>query len=274
MVEKPDIIGAIFGQTEGLLGQDLDLRDLQKTGRIGRIDVDIKNDGGKTLGKINIPSSLDSSETSLIAASLETIERIGPCTAKIDIESVEDVRVMKREFVMERAKDIMKKLVENSMPTAATLTEKIREIVRTAQIKEYNGLPCGEDIPFTDDVIIVEGRADVLNLLKNSVKNTIAIGGAVIPQTIINLTKEKISTLFVDGDHSGDIIIKEMAQLADVDYIAKAPEGKEVEELTKKEIFKALRERVSIEQYKIEPKTKELKEFISKDKESQISSEA
>jgi len=273
MVERPDIIGAIFGQTEGLLGQDLDLRELQKTGRIGRIDVDIKNEGGKTFGKITIPSSLDSSETSLIAASMETIERVGPCSAKIIVASVEDVRVMKREFLMERAKDILKQLIEKSMPTTA-LTEKIRETVRTAQIKEYNGLPCGEDVPFSDEVIIVEGRADVLNLLKNGIKNAIAIGGAVVPQAMINMTKEKVSILFVDGDHSGDIIIKEMAQLTDVDYIAKAPEGKEVEELTNKEIFKALRERTSIEQYRIEPKTKELKEFITKDRsEIQPSSE-
>lgn len=30
VVEKPDVIGAIFGQTEGLFGPDLDLRELQK----------------------------------------------------------------------------------------------------------------------------------------------------------------------------------------------------------------------------------------------------
>jgi len=270
IIEKPDIIGAIFGQTEGLLGQDLDLRELQKTGRIGRIDVDTSTENGKTYGKIVIPSSLDSSETSLIAASLETIERIGPCNAKVNVASVEDVRVLKREFVLDRAKDILQQLVDKSIPSSNTLTEKIRETVRTSQIKEYNGLPCGEDVPIADEIIIVEGRADVLNLLKNGINNTIAIGGAIIPQTIINLAKEKISTLFVDGDHSGDIIMNEMAQLADVDYIAKAPEGKEVEELTKKEIFKSLREKTSIEQHRTEPKTKELKEFI-KNKENQAS---
>jgi len=262
IIERPDIIGAIFGQTEGLLGQDLDLRELQKTGRIGRIDVDINSEAGKTFGKITIPSSLDSSETSLIAASLETIERIGPCSAKVVVASVEDVRVLKREFVLDRAKDILRQLVDKSMPTTA-LTEKVRDTVKTAQIKEYAGLPCGEDAITADEIIIVEGRADVLNLLKNGINNAIAIGGAIIPQAVINLSKEKMTTLFVDGDHGGDIIIKEMTQLADVDYLVKAPEGKEVEELTKKEIFKALREKMSIEQFRVEPKTKELKEFIS-----------
>ena len=36
VVDRPDVIGAIFGQTEGLLGADLELRELQRSGRIGR----------------------------------------------------------------------------------------------------------------------------------------------------------------------------------------------------------------------------------------------
>ena len=90
IVEKPDVIGAVFGQTEGLLGPDMELRELQRTGRIGRIDVVIRSVNGKAEGTIYIPSSLDSSETALIAATMETIERIGPCNAKVIIEKIED----------------------------------------------------------------------------------------------------------------------------------------------------------------------------------------
>jgi len=264
VVEKPDIIGAIFGQTEGLLGQDLDLRELQRTGRIGRIDVDIFSEEGKTSGKISVPSSLDSSETSLIAASFETIERIGPCDAKVKVNEVKDVRIVKREIVIERAKDILQKLVSEELPTTESITSLIKENVRGAQIEEYEGLPAGPNIENSDEIIVVEGRADVLNLLKNGIANVIAIEGTAIPETIINLSKEKLTTMFVDGDRGGDLIIKEMLQIADVDYVVKAPEGKEVEELTKKEIYKALREKLPIEQFKITPKTKELKEFIEK----------
>jgi DNA primase len=263
-VEKPDVIGAIFGQTEGLLGQDLDLRELQKTGRIGRIDVDTFSEEGKTNGKISVPSSLDSSETSLIAASFETIERIGPCDAKVKVYDVKDVRTIKRELVVERAKDILQKLVSEELPTTDSITSVIKENVRSAQIEEYEGLPAGPNIENSDEVVVVEGRADVLNLLKNGITNVIAIEGTVIPQPIVNLAKEKLMTMFVDGDRGGDLIIKEMLQITDVDYIAKAPEGKEVEELTKKEIYKALRDKIPIEKLKITPKTKELKEFIEK----------
>lgn len=262
IVEKPDVIGAIFGQTEGLLGQDMDLRELQRTGRIGRIDVEISNEEGKTKGKIFLPSSLDSSETALIAASLETIERIGPCEAKIKVSSVKDVRSMKREFMLNRAKDILGKLMTEEIPPTSTLTNIIKEEVKTSQIKDYCGLPAGPDIEKSEEIIIVEGRADVLNLLKNGIKNVIAIEGVKIPQAIIDLTKEKIATLFVDGDRGGDLIIKEMLQVSEIDYIAKAPPEKEVEELTKKEIFKALRNKIPAEQYKIETKAKDLKEFI------------
>lgn len=271
IVEKPDVIGAIFGQTEGLLGQDLDLRELQRTGRIGRIDVELNNSEGKTFGKIFLPSSLDSSETALIAASLETIERIGPYTASFKVLSVKDVRVMKREMMLNRAKDILGKLITEEIPPTSTLTSMIKESVKTAQIRDYYGLPAGPEVEISDEIIIVEGRADVLNLLKNGIKNVIALEGVKIPEQIIKLTKEKITTLFVDGDRGGDLIIKEMLQVAEVDYIARAPADKEVEELTKKEIFKALRERIPIDQYKIETRVKELKDFIEKNQNNSAS---
>lgn len=247
VVEKPDVIGAIFGQTEGLLGQDLDLRELQRSGRIGRIEVTLKSGKGKTKGKISIPSSLDGSETALIAAAIETIERIGPCDSSIKITSVKDIRALKREYVVNRAKKILSKLLDEELPSTTELTENIKESVRTAEITKYKGLPCGTEVLYSDDIIIVEGRADVLNLLKNGIKNSIAMGGTKIPKTIIDLTKEKTTTVFLDGDRGGDLILKELLQLTNIDHVARAPDGKEVEELTKKEIFKALRGKTRLE---------------------------
>ena len=254
-IEKPDVIGAVFGQTEGLLGQDLDLRELQKTGRIGRIEVELIGNKGKTKGKISIPSSLDSSETSLIAAAIETIERIGPCDSYIKLISVKDIRSVKREYVIDRAKRILRRLIDDEIPTTVELTEKIKESVRTAEIRSYKGLPAGPDLLISDEIIIVEGRADVITLLKNGVKNTVGMGGATIPHTIVDLCKEKMTTVFLDGDRGGDLILKELLQQTTIDFVARAPEGKEVEELTKKELFKALREKTPLK--KTTTKTKE-----------------
>ncbi|NCO97255.1 MAG: hypothetical protein COY38_04970 [Candidatus Aenigmarchaeota archaeon CG_4_10_14_0_8_um_filter_37_24] len=248
VVEKPDVIGAIFGQTEGLLGQDLDLRELQKTGRIGRIEVDLVGNKGKTKGMIKIPSSLDGAETSLIASAIETIERIGPCNSYIKTISVKDIRTMKRDYVVDRAKKILRDLIEDEIPNTTELTEKIKESVRTAEIRNYKGLPAGPDLLSSDEIIIVEGRADIINLLRNNLKNTVALGGATVSPTIIELCKEKTTTVFLDGDRGGDLILKELFQLVSVDFVARAPEGKEVEELTKKELFKSLREREPTEQ--------------------------
>lgn len=242
MVEKPDVIGAIFGQTEGLLGQDLDLRELQKTGRIGRIEVSLKESKGKTTGIILIPSSLDASETALIAAAIETIERIGPCEATIRLKEIKDIRTVKREYVVDRAKKILKKLLEE-IPETNTLTDEIKESVRVSEISEYKGLECGPDILNSEEIIIVEGRADVLNLLKNDIKNVVAMGGTTVPKELVDLSKDKKVTVFIDGDRGGDLILKKLKQLIKVDYVIKAPEGKEVEELTKKEIYKLLRDR-------------------------------
>jgi DNA primase len=254
VVDKPDVIGAIFGQTEGLLGADLEYRELQRSGRIGRIEVNVETKGGKTGGAIIIPSSLDKAETTIIAAALEIIQRIGPCNAKIRVENIEDVRVSKRQFVIERAKELLKQLMETSMPDSQELTDEVTYSVRVMEIQEYgkDRLPCGPNIEEATEIIVVEGRADVLNLLKHGMKNCIAINGTAVPETLIELSKKKVVTAFVDGDRGGDLIIKELLATADIDYFTKAPDGKEVEELQKKEIHKALRNRVAAEQMKAE----------------------
>ena len=255
-VDRPDVIGAIFGQTEGLLGSDLELRELQRNGKIGRIEVNLKTAAGKAHGEILIPSSLDKTETAIIAAALETIERIGPCNANVAAKSIEDVRISKRTAVINRAKELLKELTHNTLPDTQEITEEVSKSVRMTEIVEFGPekLAAGPAVKDSDEIIIVEGRADVLTLLKNGFKNGIALNGTSIPKTIAELTKIKTATLFVDGDRGGDLIIRELKAIGDVDFVVKAPDGKEVEELTKKEINKALRSRVSMEQTKIELK--------------------
>ena len=250
VVERPDVVGAIFGQTEGLLGDDLDLRELQKTGRIGRIEVKIESKGGKSYGEIKVPSSLDKIETAILAAALETIERVGPCAAKIRVKKIEDVRATKRKKIVDRAKDILRELFEEPEIESEKIVDIVRQAIRTEEIIEYGDdkLPAGPAIDESDAIIVVEGRADVLNLLKHGIKNVIAVEGTNIPKTIVELSKKKTVTAFLDGDRGGDLILKELLQVADIDYVARAPEGKGVEDLTQKEIVKALRNKVPVEQ--------------------------
>ncbi|MFH1399627.1 MAG: DNA primase DnaG [Candidatus Woesearchaeota archaeon] len=254
IVDRPDVIGAIFGQTEGLLGSDLELRELQRSGRIGRIEVNVETRSGKTRGTIIIPSSLDKAETAIIAAALEIIQRIGPCNAKIQVLKIEDVRISKRKYVVARAKELLKELLDSVLPDSQEISDEVAYSVRVMEITAYgkDRLPAGPNIDEADEIIVVEGRADVINMLKHGIKNVIALNGTSVPQTIIDLCKQKVITMFVDGDRGGDLILKEIADVSDIDYVAKAPDGKEVEELTKKEIHKALRGRISPEQAKLE----------------------
>ena len=242
-VEKPDVIGALFGQTEGLLGPELDLREMQQTGRIGRIEVSIDTRNGRSNGTIVIPSSLDITETALVAAVLETIDRVGPCNAKISVDTVEDLRTVKRDYVINRAKQILSHLI-GKIPETATVTEELMESVRQAEITEYMKMPAGPDVATATSIIVCEGRADVVTLLRHGVKNALAVGGTSAPPTLTKVCREKETTVFLDGDRGGDLILKEIRQIAEIDFIARAPYGKEVEELTKKEIFKALRDKV------------------------------
>jgi len=248
-IEKPDMIGALFGQTEGLLGDDLEMRELQKTGKIGRIEVSLNYEDGKTIGEIEVPTAMDKTETTIIGAALETIERVGPTDTKITIEKIEDVRGSKRDYILERAKKLMEKFGEES--ELDEMTEEIKSSFKASKIQTYGteNLSCGD--LSGDEIIIVEGRADVINLLKKGIKNTIAMDGTKLPKTIIELSEEKESViLFVDGDRGGDLIIKNVTENAKINFIAKAPEGKEVEELTSKEALQALRKKIPVGEYK------------------------
>lgn len=249
IVEKPDVIGAIFGQTEGLLGEDLELRELQKKGKIGRIEVTINTAENKSNGEIEIPTALDKAETSIIAATLETIERIGPADAKIKIETIEDVRGGKREYVLERAKKLLEGL--GTQPGSRELSLEITSSVREGRVVEYGEekLAAGPEVETSEEIVVVEGRADVLNLLRNGVKNAISMNGTYLPETIKKLTKEKIVTLFVDGDRGGLLIAKGAVASAKVDFIAQAPAGKEVEELESKEIVVSLRGKETVNDF-------------------------
>ena len=251
IVEKPDVVGAVFGQTEGLLSNDLDLRELQRTGRIGRIQVNIHSNSGRAKGEIVIPSSLDRVETAILAASLETINRVGPCEAEIKTLKVEDVRAVKREQVVNRAKEIYKNMVESVGPASMKMIEEVREAMRVHEISEYGDdrLPAGPSIHTSDAIIVVEGRSDVLNLLKYGIKNTVAVEGVSVPQSIGELSKKRTTTAFVDGDRGGELILKELLQIGDVDYITRAPKGKEVEDLEKDEVLIALRDKVPTAQF-------------------------
>ena len=251
IVEKPDVVGAIFGQTEGLLGDELDLRDLQKSGRIGRIEVEVTSKGGKSEGIIYMSSSLDQVETVILASALETVDRVGPCKASIHVLGIEDVRVTKREKVVERAKELLNELIRQSKGSSFDLTDSVRQSVQVEEITTYgkDRCPAGPNVKDSEAIIIVEGRSDVLNLLKAGIKNAIAVEGTNIPKTVQELSRERVATAFVDGDRGGELILRELFQVAEVDFVARAPRAHEVEELTAKQIIKCLRNKVPGDQY-------------------------
>ena len=251
VIEKSDVVGAIFGQTEGLLGDELDLRELQRSARVGRIEVELESKSGKSTGKITLPTSLDKVETVILAAAFESIDRVGPCKATIVAEEVEDVRVVRRKQVIDRAKELLNKVIESSKIDGESIADNVRQAVQVEEIINYgpDHCPAGPNIDKSDAIVIVEGRRDVLNLLKYGIKNVIAVGGTNIPKTVMDLTKERITTAFVDGDRGGVLILKELLQTADIDFVARAPQTREVEEIPQKLIMKSLKNKIPAEQY-------------------------
>jgi DNA primase len=248
VVERSDVVGAVFGQTEGLLGDDLDLRDLQQSSKLGRIDVNVDSENGQSFGTITIASSLDKVETSILAAALETISRVGPCRATVSVASIEDVRAAKRRKVVDRAKELLTDSFDEDVMTSREILEEVRQSVRVEDIAEFEGLPAGPRVEDSDAIIVVEGRSDVLNLLRYGVKNAIAVEGTNVPDAVAELTQNRTVTAFLDGDRGGDLIRKELAQVGDIDYVAFAPANKSVEDLARHEVMSALRSKRPFEE--------------------------
>ena len=250
-VQRKDIIGAIMGQTEGLLGDELELRKLQRTARVGHVDVETETKGGKVHGLILIPSSMDNVETAIIGSALETIDRIGPCQAKITVVEISDVRATKRTAVVDRAKELLLQLVNSGEAASKTVVEEVRSVLTVGTATNYHGLTCGPNVESSDSLIIVEGRNDVINLLNCGVKNAISADGAGdIKQELIDLANGKQSvTLAIDGDRGGEMLFRQLHAILRVDFVAQAPRGQEWELLPQKTITKSLSMKVEVAKF-------------------------
>jgi len=258
-VQRKDIIGAIMGQTEGLLGDELELRKLQRTARIGHVDVEMENKGGKVHGLILIPSSLDNVETAIIASSLETIDRIGPCTAKISVIEIQDIRATKRTVVVDRAKELLLDLVNSGEAASKTVIEEVRSVLTVGTAKQFHGLTCGPNVESSSSLIVVEGRNDVRNLLNCGVKNAISADGAgSIKQELIDLANGKETVvLAIDGDRGGEMLFSQLNEMMKVDFVAQAPVGQEWELLPQKTVTKCLSMKVEASKFAHQIKQKQ-----------------
>ncbi|MEF8887757.1 MAG: DNA primase DnaG [Haloarculaceae archaeon] len=251
VVERSDVVGAIFGQTEGLLGSELDLRDLQESSKVGRIDVDIDSEGGRSFGTVTVASGLDRVETAVLAAALETIERVGPCRAELRVSNIEDARAAKRRELVDRAVELLAEFDDRQL-TSEELLAEVRQRAEVGDITDYEGLPAGPRVADSDAVIVVEGRADVRQLLGYGIKNAVAVEGTNVPDAVAELSRDRTVTAFLDGDRGGDLILRELAQVGEVDYVAIAPDGESVEDLSREAVLDALREKVPYEEFEQE----------------------
>jgi DNA primase len=224
------------------------LRELQKTGRIGRIEIDLHSKNDRTTGSITIPTSLDRVSTALIAASVESINRVGPCSAKVTLEKIEDIREARRKIIIDRAKEILHKWNIESMPSVDEVYKEISDTMKVGKVEKYGpeDLPAGPGLDGAKEIIVVEGRADVINLMRCGIFNTVALEGAKVPDSIKKITKERPSIALLDGDRGGDLILKELMQVTNVKFVGRAPRGKEIEECNCKEIAEALENKLPI----------------------------
>ncbi len=243
VVEKADMIGAIFGQTEGLFGPEMNLNELQKSWKVGRIEINLESKNDRTYGEILIPMSTDVSTAALIAAAVESVDKVGPCTARVELVTIEDVRASRRKQIVDRAKDIMKEWGSRTASEGENLLKDVQDSTKRARVVSYGveNLPAGPGVYTSEMVYVVEGRADVVLFLRAGVENVVAVEGTSIPQSVIDLGRKRKLVAVLDGDRGGDLIEKELEQVGRVERVLRAPHGKEVEDLTPMEVLQLLR---------------------------------
>ena len=243
VVEKADMIGAIFGQTEGLFGPEMNLNELQKSWKVGRIEINLESKNDRTYGEILIPMSTDVSTAALIAAAVESVDKVGPCSARVELVTIEDVRASRRKQIVDSAKDIMKEWGSRTASEGENLLKDVQDSTKRARVVSYGveNLPAGPGVYTSELVYVVEGRADVILFLRAGIENVVAVEGTSVPQSVIDLGKKKRLIAVLDGDRGGDLIEKELEQVVKVERVLRAPHGKEVEELTPMEVLQLLR---------------------------------
>ncbi len=243
VVERADVIGAIFGQTEGLFGPEMNLNELQKSWKVGRIEINLESKNDKTRGEVIIPMSTDIGTAALIAAAVESVDKVGPCSARFSVGAIEDVRAVKRKQIVDRAKIIVRDWSSKTSSEGENSLKDVTESTKRAKVINYGleNLPAGPGVYSSDLVYLVEGRADVVLFLRAGIENVVALEGTSVPDSIIELGKKKRIIAVLDGDRGGDLIEKELAQVVRVEKVVRAPPGKEVEDLTPIEVINMLR---------------------------------
>ena len=243
VVERADVIGAIFGQTEGLFGPEMNLNELQKSWKVGRIEINLESKNDRTRGEVIVPMSTDIGTAALIAAAVESVDKVGPCSARVTLAAIEDVRATKRKQIVDRAKIIVREWSSKTSSEGENVLKDVTESTKRAKVVTYGmeNLPAGPGVYTSDLVYLVEGRADVVLFLRAGIENVVALEGTSIPDSIIELGKKKRLVAVLDGDRGGDLIEKELAQVVKVDRVIRAPTGKEVEDLTPIDVLNMLR---------------------------------
>jgi len=243
VVERADVIGAIFGQTEGLFGPEMNLNELQKSWKVGRIEINLESKNDKTRGEVIIPMSTDIGTAALIAAAVESVDKVGPCSARFTVGAIEDVRAVKRKQIVDRAKIIVRDWSSKTSSEGENSLKDVTESTKRAKVINYGleNLPAGPGVYSSELVYLVEGRADVVLFLRAGIENVVALEGTSVPDSIIELGKKKRVIAVLDGDRGGDLIEKELAQVVRVEKVIRAPPGKEVEDLTPIEVINMLR---------------------------------
>jgi len=225
---KSEILSIILTETEGLI--DKNLNDLIKERKVGEIYVEIDKSG--VSGIIKIPTNLTQVETSLIAASLETINQIN-----INVKSIVDLREEKKNYISERARKFLDSFKSTNKEDLLNKFERANSFQKFRHTKRYSNLIGNLD---KDEVIIVKKKEDFRNLVSKGFDNVIELGPKIyVPFKIYLKLRSKILIVLVNFNDRK--YLNKLRKILDIDYFSFSK--KDVLLLSRKEIKQLIEEK-------------------------------
>lgn len=243
-VKNHDLIGVLFKKSRENY-ENLSLDRLMLIQKLGHIKVNLdkyKKDKNYQKGNVSIPVNLDKIDASLLAASISLINKIGPYNVSFNVKTIEDNTVATKLKIFKLAKEIhINKFDTYDHDVIGDLRkELIRNSSKSELVQIVPGSWIGRDFKKSEEIYLVEGRADIIRLSSMGIRNTISCNGVNISKEFITSIKNKNKTLLLDGDRGGSMILKKLADMTKVEYVVFIPVNTSVETVNKKDLITAI----------------------------------
>jgi DNA primase len=239
IVNRNDILGTLYKKTN-TLGSEYGLSSLNQRKKLGLISINLFNDtkSNETTGQIKVPMKADEKTACLICAIIQTIDKVGSYKAIFRFRDFQQESTNLVVKIVKRAKNIYQTKLLKYKQGISEIIQSLFSNLMKIQIKEIHpGIWIGPKYIESQEIYLLEGRADIVNLSKSGIYNTISVNGLDTPKQIQNYILNKTLTCMFDKDRGGETILYNLSSKYKIDFYIDLPDNSKVQELAKSQVL-------------------------------------